>query len=126
MKHRLWKNSIVGLKTPSGLMESVDDIRGEVNHHFEVVFRESVGRRPMLSGVGFKKLSEEDMLFLEESFNEDKVKQVIWASDCDVIPSPDGFGLNFFNNCWDIIKDDVLKFVNTFHSKAYLSKAVIY
>lgn len=76
------------------------------------------------SSVEFKKLSEEETLYLEKPFSENEVKDLVWACDNDVNPGPDGISLFFFENCWDILKVGVLNFVNIFHVKASLPKGV--
>lgn len=67
---------------------------------------------------------ERERLFLQETFSEYDVKEVIWNSNTDVIPGPDVFGFSFFKCCWEIIKADVLGFTNHFHLKDVLPKAV--
>lgn len=52
-------------------------------------------QKPVLGGVYFKKLSETKRIFLEDSFSEDEVNEVILNKDSDVSPGPDGFGFSF-------------------------------
>lgn len=37
---------------------------------------------------------------------------------------PNGFPLGFFKKCWTIVKDDVVKFVQEFHHRGKLPRAV--
>ncbi|VFQ93968.1 unnamed protein product [Cuscuta campestris] len=38
---------------------------------------------------------------------EEEIKVTIWDMDPNSSPGPDGFNINFFNQCWDIIKGDL-------------------
>ncbi|KAI5435689.1 hypothetical protein KIW84_022205 [Lathyrus oleraceus] len=61
-------------------------------------------RRPDLYGLEFKILSLEERLSLETPFEDEEVKDIVWQSANDKIPSPDSFNMNFFKACWDILK----------------------
>ncbi|XP_058755190.1 uncharacterized protein LOC131628373 [Vicia villosa] len=67
-------------------------------------------------------LTEEDVVLMERSFTEEEVKEAVWSCDGNKSPGPDGFSLEFFKVCWNVIKDDVLLFVRDFHEKDILSK----
>lgn len=62
---------------------------------------------------------------LEDIFGLEKIKEAIWMSDTDKIMGPDSYNMGFFfKNCWNSIKDDVVAFVNEFHFKDKLLKAI--
>jgi len=45
----------------------------------------------------------------------EEVNIVVW--NCDGVKSPglDGFNINFIKECWDLIKEDMTRFVKCFH-----------
>lgn len=57
-------------------------------------------------------MSLEERLGLDAPFIVDEVKEVIWSGVGDKSPGPDGFNLGFFKSYREILKDDVLRFVN--------------
>ncbi|GAU51457.1 hypothetical protein TSUD_413540, partial [Trifolium subterraneum] len=57
-------------------------------------------------------------------FSIEEVREVVWSSDGNKCPGPDGFNFNFLKTCWDIIKTDVMEFLNEFHSSDSLPKAI--
>ncbi|KAI5404227.1 hypothetical protein KIW84_051396 [Lathyrus oleraceus] len=58
---------------------------------------------------------KESMSLLEKHFSLEEIKIVIWHGDGDKSLSPDGFNLNFYRACWDIMMDDLLKVVEAFY-----------
>ncbi|CAJ2637811.1 unnamed protein product [Trifolium pratense] len=61
---------------------------------------------------------------LTEPFTEEEVKEIIWSSDGNKSPGPDGFNFNFLKTCWSIVKSDVMNFVEEFFVNAVLPKAI--
>ncbi|KAI5447505.1 hypothetical protein KIW84_015092 [Lathyrus oleraceus] len=72
----------------------------------------------ILDDVDFKHLSIEDMNFLKAHLQIDEVEEVVWKSDMDKNPWPDGYSMGLFKACWDILKEDVFNFVNEFYHNA--------
>lgn len=56
----------------------MDDIRGKMNMNFEDIFIEPMRKRPILVGIDYQQLSQEDYFFLEFSFSEEEIKEVLW------------------------------------------------
>ncbi|XP_058750389.1 uncharacterized protein LOC131623395 [Vicia villosa] len=81
-------------------IDDVGVVKEEVRRHFESRFSENTYSRPILEGVNFVALSSDDSLNLEGMFLEEEVKDVIWSSDGDKSPGPDGFNMGFYKVCW--------------------------
>uniref|UniRef100_A0A2N9EFL4 Reverse transcriptase domain-containing protein n=1 Tax=Fagus sylvatica TaxID=28930 RepID=A0A2N9EFL4_FAGSY len=65
-------------------------------------------RRPYLEGIQFDAISAEDALWIERPFEETEIESVVQGCNGDKAPGPDGFSLAFFQNCWSIVRSDVL------------------
>lgn len=124
MKHRFTRNKIVGVISNAGIIDKVEEVRKEVKCHFEEFFLEPNPRRPVIDGVDFQRLSSEDRLSLEVPFSEEEVRDAIWVSAKEKSPSPYGVSINFFKEYWEILKLDILYFVNEFHSNATLPEGI--
>jgi hypothetical protein len=98
----------------------VDEVKEVVKNHFELNFAERSTNRPVLNGLVFYQLSQDDNVLLTGRFTEEEVREAIWNCDGNKSPGPDGF--NFLKACWDIVKGDFLNFINEFHSNAFLPK----
>lgn len=71
-------------------------------------------RRLSIDGVHFKALSMKDMTYLDGPF-EMEVKETIWSSARDKSPGLNDLNFNFFKACWNILKEDLAKFVHNFY-----------
>lgn len=69
-------------------------------------------------------VSEDDNSVLTAPFSVEEVKEVIWESDGNKSPGPDGFNLNFYKGCWDVVERDVMNFFNEFSVTGVLPKAM--
>ncbi|GKF16583.1 RNA-directed DNA polymerase, eukaryota, reverse transcriptase zinc-binding domain protein [Tanacetum coccineum] len=68
----------------------------------------------------FNSLSPSHRDFLEWPFSHDKIKRAIWDCGGDRAPGPGGFTFKIFTSFWDIIVDDVERFVQEFfHSNLF-------
>ncbi|KAI5405622.1 hypothetical protein KIW84_052410 [Lathyrus oleraceus] len=123
MKGRFRRNNIVSLVTSRGRLEGVEEIKSEIFNHFKSRFTEPMEDRPTLDGLIFNALSVEDRDLLEAPFQVDEIKEIVWLSDCDKSPGPDGFPLGFLKKCWNFVKEDVVNFVQEFYVRGVLPRS---
>lgn len=57
-------------------------------------------------------------------FSIEEIKEVVWFSDCDKSPGPNGFPLGFLKRCWSFVSQEVVAFVRDFHARGKLPKAI--
>ncbi|CAJ2631177.1 unnamed protein product [Trifolium pratense] len=124
IKGRRRRNQLVALRDGDHWVQGVDEIKKFVKHFFVNNFTEEWSNRPHLDGISFPTLSLNDNLFLLAPFSVDEVRDVVWNSDGNKCPGPDGFNFNFLKACWDTLKGDIMDFVHDFHSNAILPKAI--
>jgi len=67
----------------------------------------------VMEGVGLIKL-----------FSLDEVKVAVWEIDNYKCPGPDGIPFGFIKFFWDILKDDVLRFLVEFHRNGKFTKGI--
>lgn len=53
---------------------------------------------------------------------EEEIRKAVFDTSPNSAPGPDGFGGSFFQNCWDIIKKELICVVQSFFNGAELSK----
>lgn len=61
------------------------------------------------------RLEEDDREGLIRRFNEEKVKEAIWECDDNKSPGPYGYNLDFYKECWAIVKEDFMRMLNEFY-----------
>ena len=59
-------------------------------------------------------LSSDQSKFLERKFTKDEIKRAVWDCGGDRAPGPDGFTFKFFTSFWDLLEEDVNRFVQEF------------
>jgi hypothetical protein len=52
---------------------------------------------------------------LEREFEEKEVRKVVMAMEGDKARGPDGFSIDFFQVCWEVVKEDIMKIFGEFH-----------
>ncbi|CAJ2637088.1 unnamed protein product [Trifolium pratense] len=124
IKSRRRRNQLVALKDGNQWVQGVDEVKGFVQNFFENNFRESWESRPNLNGIQFQSLNTADNLLLLAPFTLEEVREVVWSSDGNKCPGPDGFNFNFLTTCWEIVKFDIMDFFSEFYNKSSLPKAI--
>ncbi|GKU98541.1 hypothetical protein SLEP1_g11532 [Rubroshorea leprosula] len=112
----LWKNQ--------RMKEKVHSMKDGVANYFETLFKEDVWQRPVLDGVEFKKISDEERAMLEAPFSEEEVRRVVWSCESTKAPGPDGFNFKFVKEMWGTLKDDVMGYVSDFHKPGKLVRGM--
>lgn len=60
----------------------------------------------------------------ERMFEEDEVKEAVFAMGGDKAPGPNGFPIAFFQMFWEDIKEDVMNYLKEFHARGILSNTI--
>lgn len=64
---------------------------------------------PFIDNLFLKTLNQSEAVSLEAVFKEDEIKEPIFEMTKDKSLGPDDFSMHFYQECWDIIKEDLLK-----------------
>ena len=106
------------------LVEGVENVRRAVCSHFSSHFQSHLVECPSMKALQFQSLSYRDGVGLVKPFSMEEVKAVVW--DCDNLKCPglDGISFGFIKDFWDILKDDVMRFLVEFHRNGRLTKGI--
>lgn len=63
-----------------------------------------------------QKLNMDEIEDLERPFTEAEIENAVDQMACNKAAGPDGFPVEFFQNCWSIIKFDVMNLFHAFHA----------
>lgn len=96
MKGRFRRNNLHGLNLDRGILEEVVEVKLEVLNYFKKYFSEPISFRLVMDGVFFNFLSDRNKAFLDSPFLLEAIREVVWLTNCDKSPRPDGFPLGFF------------------------------
>jgi hypothetical protein len=77
-----------------------------------------------MDNLAFDTLDAAEASSLELPFEEMEVLEVVKCMNRDKAPGPDGFSLAFFQDCWDVIKTDLMGVFWDFHSHSKFVKSI--
>jgi hypothetical protein len=77
-----------------------------------------------LDGLAFNSFATKEASLLELHFEEREVLEVVKGMNKDKAPGPDGFPMAIFQDCWDVIKFDILGVFFDFHTHSKFVKSL--
>ncbi|GKV16979.1 hypothetical protein SLEP1_g27539 [Rubroshorea leprosula] len=120
-----WRRSEMNSIQIKGVQtRDVNKMKEEIACYFEDLYAEEKRVRPRLDGLGFKQLTREDNDTLISPFSEDEIKVAVGECNSSKAPGPDGFNFRFVKSEWDVIKDDVVRFLQEFQANGKLVRGL--
>ncbi|PNX86587.1 cysteine-rich receptor-like protein kinase, partial [Trifolium pratense] len=117
-------NAISSLQVDSSTVEGVASIRQAVVEHFASHFEDVRMARPGVENLVFKRLQQSELSSLIKPFSMEEVKAAVWDCDSYKSPGPDGINFGFIKDFWDLLQDDVMRFIVDFHWNGRLTKGL--
>lgn len=77
-----------------------------------------------MDGLSFDSIDEAEASWLEGDSEEREVWEVVKAKNGDKAPSPDGFSLAFFQACWVVLNEDIMKVFHDFHASGKFERRI--
>ena len=59
---------------------------------------------------------------MDSLFTEEDISKAIFQLDRDKTPMPDGFTIAMFQDCWDVIKEDLVRVFAEFHRSRIINQ----
>jgi hypothetical protein len=112
------------LRIDGNMSYNQDEIRDHIASFYEHLYTENDYSRPLLDGIQFSALSEEDAMWLERPFDENEIVDVVKGFNGDKAPGPDGFSLAFFQQCWSVVRSEVVAVCQDFHEHCHFERSL--
>ena len=93
-------------------------------NHFSSHFKAHRGSRPSMEGTHFRSLFVREEVDLIKPFTLEEVKSAVWDCDNFKSPGPDGISFGFIKEFWDMLKNDLIRFMVEFHRNGKLAKGI--
>lgn len=77
----------------------------EIVGFYSSLYREPFSWRPFLEDLEFASISGVDVEWMERPFDEEEVMGATRSLNGDKAPGPDGFSLDFFQSCWEVVRE---------------------
>ncbi|XP_059436099.1 uncharacterized protein LOC132169027 [Corylus avellana] len=117
-------NSIETLMIGDNLSSNLDEISEHIVDFYQKHFTEQHNWRPLVDGISLDSISEEEASWLERDFEEEEVKKVVFKMNGNKASGPDGFSLAFFQACWDVVREDIMRVFSAFHTGGMFVKSL--
>ncbi|KAK1282851.1 hypothetical protein QJS10_CPB22g00667 [Acorus calamus] len=108
-------NRIVAIKSRGVQLVEQQDIQQCFVTHFSSAYKARRGRRPPWEDEGLRRVPIGDAAILESPFTEAEIRRAVFSTEGDKAPGPDGFSSRFFQEFWDIVKDDIVSMFSEFY-----------
>jgi hypothetical protein len=114
--HRRY-NSIDSLMIEGNLTNNQVVISEHIVKFYQKLFKEQCQWRLRVDGLVFDQILDHEAGWLEREFEEEEVRKTVMAMEGDKAPGPDGFSIAFFQICWEVVKEDVMKIFREFYDE---------
>ncbi|RVW70180.1 hypothetical protein CK203_057138 [Vitis vinifera] len=82
-------------------------------------------KKNILNGLANLDAIEQSASRLDSSFTEEEISKAIFQLDRDKAPGPDGFTIAIFQDCWDVVKEDLVRVFVEFHRSGIIIKTLM-
>ena len=117
------RNFIKFLENERGLvLDNSESITEEILLYFKKLYLSPPGELWRVEGIDWSPISEESASRLDSPFSEVEIYIAIFQLDRDKASGPDGFTIAVFQDCWDVIKDDLVRVFAEFHNNKIINQ----
>ncbi|RVW15154.1 Transposon TX1 uncharacterized 149 kDa protein [Vitis vinifera] len=113
------------LENESGLvLNNSESITKEILLYFEKLYASPIGESWSVEGLDRFPISEESASRLDSLFTKEEISKAIFQLDRDKASRPDGFTIIVFQDCWDVIKEDLVRVFVEFHISGIINQSI--
>jgi len=124
MSGRRRGNALVSFVVNGVFIARVDNVRNVVFTNFSSHFKAPRVEQPTMETLQFPSLSHREGISLVKPFTVEEVKVAVWDCDNYRCPGPDGVTFGFIKDFWNILCDDIMRYLVEFHSNGRLTKGI--
>jgi len=124
MSGRQRGNAVSSFVVNGMCVEVVDNVRSAVFSHFSSHYKSQREGRSNMDALHFPCLSYRDDISLVKPFSVEEVKAAVWDCDNFKCPGPHGVTFGFIKDFWNILCDDVIRYLVKFHRNGRLTKGI--
>ena len=112
------------LENERGLvLNNTKSITEEILLYYEKLYSSPPGESWKVEGLDWSPILEESASRLDSPFTEEEISKAIFQLDRDKTPGPDGFTIAVFQDCWDVIKEDLVRVFAEFHRSEIINQS---
>ncbi|RVW96808.1 Transposon TX1 uncharacterized 149 kDa protein [Vitis vinifera] len=104
-------------------LNNIEDIYEEIVNFFGNLYSKPVGESWRVEGIDWVPISGESGVWLDRSFTEEEVRMAVFQLNKEKAPGPDGFTIAVYQECWDVIKEDLTRVFLEFHTNGVINQS---
>nr|CAN75609.1 hypothetical protein VITISV_002943 [Vitis vinifera] len=105
-------------------LNNIEVISEEIVNFFGNLYSKPEGDSWKIEGIDWAPISEESAIWLDRPFSEEEVRMAVFQlNKAEKAPGPDGFTLAIYQECWDVIKEDLMRVFFEFHTKGVINQS---
>ena len=101
-------------KEDSSVLEDQQEIDQEITSFYERILKENNEIIWSLQGLQWDVITQDKAAWLERIFEMEEIKEAVFSCDRDKSPGSDGYTMAFYQDCSDIVKEDLFRFFEEF------------
>ena len=105
------------------VLNNSESITEEILLYFEKLYASPTGESWSVEGLDWSPIFEESAFRLDSPFTVEEISKAIFKLDKDKALGPDGFTIAVFQDCWDMIKEDLVRVFAEFHSSGIINQS---
>jgi hypothetical protein len=113
------RNSVHSLDDNGVLVEGTDNLLEHATTYYKELFGPALGNMFSISQNLWndnETLSENDNTYLTRPFTIEEVKNTLSSMESNRAPGPDDIPTEFYQHCWELVKNDVMNLFYRFHN----------
>ena len=76
-----------------------------------------------VEGIDWVPISGESAVWLDRPFSEEEVRMAVFQLNKEKASGPDGFTIAVYRECWDVIKEDLMRVFLEFHTNGVINQS---
>ncbi|KAJ9685197.1 hypothetical protein PVL29_017290 [Vitis rotundifolia] len=104
-------------------LSNIEVISEEIVNFFGKLYSKPVGDSWRVEGVDWVPINGESAVWLDRPFSEDEVRMAVFQLNKEKALGPDGFTIAVYQECWDVIKEDLMRVFLEFHTNGIINQS---
>ena len=105
------------------VLNNSESIIEETLLYFEKLYSSPTGESWRVEGLDWSPISEESASRLDSPFTKEEIYKAIFQLDKNKASGSDGFTIAVFQDCWDVIKEDLVRVFAKFHRSGIINQS---
>ncbi|RVW35211.1 putative vesicle-associated membrane protein 726 [Vitis vinifera] len=105
------------------VLDNIESILEEIKCHFGKLFSKPLRGSWRIEGLDWSPISVESAEWLNRPFSEEEIHNAVLHLSKEKAPSSNGFTIGFYQECWETIKDDLLRVFLEFHNNGIINQS---